>query len=227
MRFAQTAVLGFALCLGAIPGNAGAIVSLTGSLNPNDSGDVFVFEFTASNGTSLLVQSYGYGGSSAAPGGTNAAGQVIGSGGFDTYLSLFAGTGPSATFLASNDDGICPPAATDGGNCYDSRLFASSLHGDYTLVLSVSGNSSFAENQPALYTLGDGFIGLQQPDYYDPGTFTFRTSNWALDLNPGEGSITAITGAAPEPAGYVLGSTGILFLFAGRFLKSRKQSKRG
>jgi hypothetical protein len=92
-------------------------------------------------------------------------------------------------------------------------------------VLTESGNSSFAENQPGLYTLGDGFIGLQQPDYYDPWTNTFRTSNWALDIQTAEGSISPISDA-PEPAGYVLGSTGMLFILAGRFLKRRRSEPR-
>jgi hypothetical protein len=214
MKFCQTAVLGFALCLGAIPGNAG-VISLTGSLDPNDSGDVYIFQFTAPFTTSFAVQSYGYGGSSATATGTNAAGQVITSGGFDTYLTLFSGFGPSATYLASNDDGFCPPAATDGGNCYDSRLVALGLQGNYTLVLSVSGNSSFAENDSSLYTLGDGFLGLQQPDYYDPGTGTYRTSNWALDLIAPEGTIVPLS-AAPEPSSYALASAGLLFLLARR-----------
>jgi hypothetical protein len=221
MKFVQPAVLGLALCLGAIPGCAN-VISLTGSLNPTDSGDVFLFQFTASNHATVLVQSYGFGGSADAPGGTNAAGQIIPSGGFDTYLSLFSGIGPSATFLSSNDDGICPPAAPDSGYCLDSRLVALSLPGgDYTLALTVSGNMSFAENQPTLYTLGDGFIGLQQPDYYDPLTGTYRTSNWALDLQSAEGTITPIA-PAPEPAGYVLASAGMLFILADRFLKRRR-----
>jgi hypothetical protein len=215
MKFAQSAVLGLALLVGAIPGSAN-VISLTGSLNPSDSSDFFLFQFTASNHVTVLVQSYGFGG------GTNAASQVIPSGGFDTYLSLFSGIGPSATFLSSNDDGLCPPATADSGFCFDSRLVALSLPaGNYTLALTVSGNSSFAENQPSLYTLGDGFIGLQQPDYYDPSTDTFRTSNWALDIQTAEGSITPISDT-PEPAGYVLASAGMIFILAGRFLKRRR-----
>ena len=212
MKFVQPAVLGFALCLGAFPGCAN-VISLTGSLNPTDSGDVFLYQFTASDHATVLVQSYGFGGN---------AGQSIPSGGFDTYLSLFSGIGPSATFLSSNDDGLCPPATPDSGYCLDSRLVALSLPGgDYTLALTVSGNMSFAENQPTLYTLGDGFIGLQQPDYYDPLTGTYRTSNWALDLQSAEGTITPIA-PAPEPAGYVLASAGMLFILADRFLKRRR-----
>ena len=78
-------------------------VSLTGSLDPNDPNDVFLYQFAIPSVSDLAFQSYGFGG------GTNAGGIVIPSGGFDAYLSVFAGTGPSATFLASNDDGTCPP----------------------------------------------------------------------------------------------------------------------
>src|SRR5260370_29948797 len=121
MKFAQSAVLGLALLVGAIPGSAN-VISLAGSLNPTDSSDVFLYQFTASNHATVLVQSYGFGGTGNVPGGTNAAGQVILPGGFDTYLTLFSGFGPSATFLASNDDGLCPPAAPDGLYCFDSRV---------------------------------------------------------------------------------------------------------
>jgi hypothetical protein len=213
MKLYPTCLFGIALACSTITASANTI-SLVGNLDPNNAGDAFVYEFTASAGVTIGIQSYGYGGSSATSTGFNAAGAPIASGGFDTYLSLFSGIGPSATFLSSNDDGPCPPAATDGGNCFDSRLVALSLPaGKYTLVLTESGNISFAENY-GTGTLGDGFTGLEQPGYYDPGTATFRTSNYALDLRAVEGTFTPISGA-PEPAGYTLGLAGIL-LIAGR-----------
>ncbi len=212
MKLGPIALLGIALAMSAIPASANTVISLTGSLDPNYAGDTYTFAFTASAGVTVGVQSYGYGGSSATLSGFNAAGQPIAAGGFDTYLSLFSGTGPSATFLQSNDDGLCPPAATDGGNCYDSRLIALSIPaGEYTLVLSVSGNMSYAENYGS-GTLGDGFFGFLPADYGG------RNSNWALDISTSEGSITPISGA-PEPAGWLLGIGGILLISTMKILK--------
>src|SRR5260370_32231287 len=108
MKFAQSAVLGLALLVGAIPGSAN-VISLAGSLNPTDSSDVFLYQFTASNHATVLVQSYGFGGTGNVPGGTNAAGQVILPRGFDTYLTLFSGFAPTTTFLSYNDDVLCTP----------------------------------------------------------------------------------------------------------------------
>jgi hypothetical protein len=90
---------------------------------------------------------------------------VIAAGGFDTYLSLFAGTGPTATFLDSNDDGGCGPASPDPV-CEDSQLDLTALAaGDYTIALTLPNNFSIAENY-GFGDLGGGFIDLQG-DYYD------------------------------------------------------------
>jgi hypothetical protein len=115
-------------------------VSLVGSLDPNTPSDVLLFAFALSGSTTRTIQTYGYGG------GTNAAGQIIPAGGFDPYVSLFVGTGPAATFLASKDGGLCPPA-NFAPACHDSTLVMSSLAGgSYTLALSVFDNFSSAEN---------------------------------------------------------------------------------
>jgi uncharacterized repeat protein (TIGR01451 family) len=155
--------------------------SFTGSLNPSDPNDVFLLTFTLSAPTSLNVQSWGYGGSSGAPGGKNAAGTVIAPGGFDPYISLFSGAGLTATFLASNDDGLCPPGTATGVSCLDSTLHINSLPvGTYTLALSVFENFSFAENL-GTGSLGDLFIGLG--NYYDAISNTVRTPNYAFDIS--------------------------------------------
>ena len=175
-----------ALLLAAVSVAQAGTVSLTGSLDPNDPNSAFVYEFVSGPGGGLLVQSYGYGGSADAPGGTNAAGQVIASGGFDTYLSLFAGQGPTAVFVASNDDGQCPPGMADGLLCPDSTLdLPAQAAGAYTLMLSVFANFSFAENYGS-GTLGDGFIGLGSYcsgfDFVTGVCTNDRTSDWALDI---------------------------------------------
>src|SRR5450631_4341133 len=100
---------------------AGATASYTGSLDPTNPNDVFLVTFVVANPVPVTIQTYGYGGSANAPGGTNAAGRVIAAGGFDSYVSAFYGTSTSAAFVASNDDGVCPPAVAAPA-CHDSRL---------------------------------------------------------------------------------------------------------
>ena len=119
------------------PLSAGSI-SLTGNLDPQDPNSVFLYTFYLGADSDLQFQSYGYGG------GINLVGQVIASGGFDPYLTIFQGSGASATFYASNDDGLCPPGNPDPG-CADATLNLTGVHaGAYTLALTVFGNISFA-----------------------------------------------------------------------------------
>jgi PEP-CTERM motif len=181
-------------------------LSFTGNLDPADANDVYLTSFTLAGTNSLHVQSWGYGGTSGAPGGTNAAGVVIQGEGFDPYITLFLGNGPSATFLASNDDGGCGPAAPDPV-CEDFRLDVASLAaGTYTLALSLPNNFSFAENYGS-GNLGDGFIGLQN-DYYDSASDKVRTSAYAFDV-----TYVAASGSppstVPEPGSFVLLATGL------------------
>ncbi len=231
------AKLGMISALLAVPAAANTVLSVTGNLNINDSSDVYYFQFQATGNLFLTVQSYGFGGSSNAPSfsgnpaGENFAGQTIAAGGFDTYLTLFTGLGPTATFLSSNDDmtldGTCTapgvaPAASVNGYCLDSRLDQFLTAGTYTLALTVFGNSSYAENNP-IWTLGDGFIGLQTPDYYDNFTGTLRTSNFALDLSTNSDSQgTFVQIPSPEPAGWTLAGAGMTLMLVG--LRVRKQA---
>lgn len=190
--------------------------SVVGSLDPSNANDVFLDTFTLASPSDLIIQSYGYGGSSGAPGGTNAAGTVIAAGGFDTYFSLFEGSGASATFLASNDDGGCGPATPDPV-CEDSRLsFANLAAGTYVLALTLPENYSIAENYGA-GTLGDGFIGLQG-DYYDEASDTVRTSAYAFDLTstPTSTPPPPPPTVTPEPSALLLLGTGMIGLYGVR-----------
>jgi hypothetical protein len=207
-----------------------ASTSFVGAFDPDDPNEVFLIEFSLVGTTDVIAQSYGFGGSSSAPGGTNAAGTAIGAGGFDTYLSLFSGTGTSATFLTSNDDGLCPPGAAGDGACADSTLQVDDLPtGSYTLALSVFANLSFAENLGA-GTLGDGFIQLGT--YIHLPSLTDRTSDYALDLEAdgltviATRTIPGVATAVPEAASLVLVATAFVAQVALRQLRRRSTRRR-
>ncbi len=211
----QRALFGLLSTL-VLPDLSAATVSLAGSLNPNDPNDVLLIGITLSTNADLTVQSYGYGGTSAAPGGVNAAGDIIPAGGFDPYLSVFTGLGPGATFLLSNDDGSCPSGA-HAPACRDPGITIASLApGSYTLALSVFDNFSFAENL-GTGDLGDGFIGLG--DYYNLDSASERTPNYALDVRA-DGltvdMVSTLDSTLPEPATFFTAGPALLVLLVNR-----------
>lgn len=191
--------------LAALPAMGGTL-SVVGDLNPTDASDVALLSFTLVSAADVDIQTWGYGGTAAAAGGVNAAGAVVAAGGFDPYLSLFSGTGAGATFIASADDGLCPPGVAAPA-CHDATLHLGGLAaGSYTLAIGTFGNMSFAENQGG--TLGDGFIGLG--NYYDISSDTVRTPHFAADIR--SDGIPAV----PEPASLALTVAGLLALLAAR-----------
>ena len=171
---ATTALSGISVAFPVIAATA----SYTGSLDPTNPNDVFLVSFVVANSVPVTIQTYGYGGSANAPGGKNAAGMVIPTGGFDSYVSVFKGTGASAMFVVSNDDGVCPPG-TAAPACHDSTLIAILPAGTYTLALTAFENFSFAENLGS-GTLGDGLIGLGT--YFDQASAMDRSANYAVDI---------------------------------------------
>lgn len=189
--------------LAALPAMGGTL-STVGDLNPADASDVALLSFTLVSAADVDIQTWGYGGTAAAPGGVNAAGAVIAAGGFDPYISLFSGTGAGATFIASADDGLCPPGVAAPA-CHDATLHLDGLAaGSYTLAISTFGNMSFAENQGG--TLGDGFVGLG--NYDDPSSDTVRSPHFAADIR--SDGIPAV----PEPTSLSLLLAGALVLTA-------------
>jgi len=182
------AVATLSVLVAAAPMWATALVSAFDVFStPND---VFQRTFTydpVSQGGILMIQTWGYGGTANAPGGVNLSGLVIPPGGFDPQVQLWSGSGASATLVAQNDDGLCPPG-TPSPNCFDSTLTLTGLTaGTYTLTLT-----AFVNN-PAGSTLGAGFTGA--------GSFSGRLAQYAVDV-----------AAVPEPATYLLLGAGLLGL---------------
>jgi hypothetical protein len=187
------------LILGAAACASAGTISYTGTLS--DPNAVYLNTFTVVATADITLQSYGYGGTASAPGGTNAAASVIGSGGFDPVLAVF---GPDGTFIDQNDDGNCPPGALDAGNCFDSTLqFFSLSAGTYTFALTVAGNYAAGAH------LSDGFTG--------GGDFFDRTNAFAADV-----TVDPVS-QVPEPQGAVLFSVGILVICA-RLIGGRRLS---
>jgi hypothetical protein len=75
----------------SICSTTGDVTSCTGTLSTPE--DVFTDTFNA-DGSSVTVQTYGFGG------GKNAAGKTILAGGFDSLVALFSGPATNATVLA-------------------------------------------------------------------------------------------------------------------------------
>jgi hypothetical protein len=95
-------------------------------------------------------------------------------GGVDPYFTVFQGTGSSATYFGSN----YTQAFSTGGDFDLSFMLTPGL---YTIALGAFANMSFAENL-GTGTLGDGFIGLGEPDLL--GTYYYEIG---VDLPPTEG----------------------------------------
>jgi hypothetical protein len=200
--------LGVLLALGtlmATVATASILVSTQGVFS--DPNQVFEQSFSydpATMGSILRIQTYGYGGSSNAPGGTNAFGTIILAGGFDPIVGLFAGSASGGgARLGFNDDGTCGAGAgaTDGGICFDSTLVFNSLAaGTYTVALTVFPNFP-PTTETGAYPGG-------------PGTFGGRANRFAIDV--------VTSSAVPEPMSSLLLGTGLLAI---GFLARRRRSQ--
>jgi hypothetical protein len=108
-------------------------------------------------------------------------------GGVNPYFTLFAGSGPTATFYGSNYD----QAFSTGGDFTWTGTLAA---GTYEIALGSFANMSYAEN-PGGYLLGDGFSQLGDPNSLGNGSY-------ALD----------VTTPVPEPSGALLLAVGLAAL---------------
>lgn len=171
------AALAALMSAGAMPA-AAADYSFTGNLgNPND---VALFNFTVGSTSNVTLRTYSY------AGGTNAAGQVFGNGGFDPILALFDSTGLR---INQNDDGGADVAADPiNGRRYDTFLSSLLAPGSYTVSVMAYSNFSAGPN------LSDGFQG--------GGNFQGRSSFYAFDVL-GADQATG-PGAVPEPSTWAL-----------------------
>ena len=183
-QFLRAALTAASLALASTSMQA-ANLSFTGSLGGDN--DVRLFTFTLAADSDVTLRTWSY------AGGTNASGSLIGSGGFDPIVTLFAGTGPSALLLTANDDGTGVDVDPGTGSAFDSLLEILALSaGTYTVALTEFDN--FASGP----TLGDGFGGNNIMG------FDGRNANWALD-------ILSVDSAhqIPEPAGLALAMLGL------------------
>jgi hypothetical protein len=189
---------GAAIIAAAAPA-AAVDFSFTGSLPTADT--VQFFDFTVGTQSTVTLRTWSY------AGGTNAAGQMISSGGFDPILALFAL--PGGGLVGENDDGGGNvPSDPVTGNNYDTFLQLLLDPGAYRV--SVAAYSNFA-NGP---NLSDGFGG--------GGSFDGRTNAWAFDvLNVNEAIEIPVDGAVPEPASWAMLIAG--FGLVGATLRRRRQ----
>jgi len=184
----RVSILGLAALLAAQAAFADT-TSYTGTLASPE--DTFTVTVTMPVDGTLGLQTWGFGG------GTNAASQVIPAGGFDSFVGVFAGTGPTATFIDGASDILgsygagCPPAGTvnigGGAVCGDITLSESLTAGTYTVLLSDTGYlpSAVFETNGAL---GDGFVDLtpgifQTCNMVNDNSYCANdTANYALDI---------------------------------------------
>lgn len=186
-------------------------VSETGAFSTPE--DTFLITLNLATGGNVTLQTYGFGG------GTNAAGAVIPSGGFDPFVGLFSGTGPTALFLNGDSDVLsnftpgCPPAGTMtvgsvAGQCGDVNLpFTGLSAGTYTVLLTDGANVPNAVFETS-GVLGDGFTDFSGGVFQtcaDLNDCNSDTGKWVLDITAPNGSIAA----TPEPR--VIGVAGIAF----------------
>ena len=178
MNTTRNALAGLALA--AVATVAGASTTLAGNLgDPGNAAlvgsDLGAPDFTDDNAVANNVALYAF--TVFQPGVVSVTSTGFGAGGVDPYFTLFAGTlaAPSAaTFVDSN----FAQATTTGGDFAWSGTLAA---GSYEIALGDFENMSFAEQQPDLYTLADGFIGIGDPGSLgDPASSAFGSYSLTL-----------------------------------------------
>jgi hypothetical protein len=226
-------LLQLALCLLALlvvavyPAAADTTTSYAGSLASSSDVYSLVFNVTGATSETVTVQTWSFGG------GVNAAGDTIVAGGFDPFVSIFDGTGPTASIATDGmgnpfgtSDALsnygsfvgCPPAqmANIGGAlCGDVTMSLLLGPGAYTLMLSDALNDANAVFDNG--TLGEGFTdftgGVFQTCNTDSAgstTCADDTSNFAFDLTTSSTTGGGGTTPTPEPSSFALLAAGVL-----------------
>src|SRR5205085_5549169 len=143
-----------------------------GSFQHDNDVQVFSFNVGASSNVTLRAWSYA--------GGTNAAGQHIAAGGFDTILAVFNSTG---TLIGQNDDGGCGLVAADPvtGRCWDTYLTINNLAaGSYFVSIQQYDNFANGPNFSNGYRR-DGSPNFTGGCFRDVSNHC-RTDEWAFDI---------------------------------------------
>ena len=162
-RHLASTVLSACLLAGSLATADAASITLSGFLNDPGNGALrgsgiapsppaFIDEFDVANNVAVYAFTVPVGGT------VTFDSNGVAAGGADPYFTLFTGGGDSATVLGSNYD----QAFFGGGG--DFLLSFALAAGDYQVAMGVFANESFAENL-GVGTLGDGFIGLGEPDW--------------------------------------------------------------
>jgi hypothetical protein len=206
-------------------------ISYTGALASPE--DTSLITITLSATSDVTLQTFSFGG------GTNGAANTILAGGFDPFVGLFQGTGPTALFLDGTSDTLsnylsepsaCPPAGlvtigSVAGQCGDVRLqFNGLAAGMYTVLLSDADYVPNAVYEATGY-LADGFSDLTGGVFetcYDANDCNNNdTTNWALDIITAGG--TSPSSSVPEPASLLL--TGLGIVVVSRLSSYRRHSQ--
>jgi hypothetical protein len=200
--------------------------SYTGALNSPE--DTWETDVTLSGAGTLTVQTWGFGG------GTNAAGTVIPSGGFDPFVGVFDSSGDlveGTSDVLSNFTSFtgCPPAGlvtigSVAGNCGDITMSLPVAAGTYTVLLSDADyipNAIF--DSPSYGNLSEGFTDLTGGAFQtcaDLNDCNNDTANWALDVT----TPMRVT-ATPEPVSLTVCGLGFLAIVATKKLKKEKNNE--
>ena len=150
---------------------AGATTTLAGNLGDPGNGalvgsDLGAPDFTDDNAIANNVALYAF--TVTLDGTVSVVSTGFAGGGVDPYFTLFAGTGSTATFVDSN---YVQATSTGGDFTWTGSLAA----GSYEIALGSFENMSFAENLGS-GTLGDGFIGLGDPNSLGDGSYSLTLS---------------------------------------------------
>lgn len=160
--------------------------SFTGNFT-NDN-DVQLFNFSiASDSTTLSIHTLSLNG------GTNAAGDIISSGGFNPYLAIFNQLDGAWVFDTSSKS---------AGEEAIIANYGTLVTGNYILALTQFDNVAFGSN------LSDGFAADYGLASFDPIPFTTLggggSSHWAVDI------LTADTASVPTPEALILTLLGMM-----------------